>query len=290
MLEVSSSFRVVFKHGHETKNTLLQAAKFDDLARDGFLKEPVRPQQLEFKIEHATGFLTIHSFAESDIKRSGQQVKKFLDAVFLELKAKHIKHLIVDLRDNTGGTDSYAVYFARHFFDQPFRYWDRIEVTHAVAKQVKGVYAWFYRKPILQDSIWLWQQSRTTREFDFYRQQQSAKNNYTGKTYLLVNGFCMSSCADVAAVLSSNKKAVVVGEEAGGAYQGNNSGMMPETPLPQLGFILTVPLQKYVNAVENRQPPGHGTVPDYPVAPTVGEAVQGIDTALKYTIELSRTK
>jgi len=39
----------------------------------------------------------------------------------------------------------------------------------------------------------------------------------------------MSSCADVVAILSYNKKALFIGDETGGGYQGNNSGMTPET-------------------------------------------------------------
>jgi hypothetical protein len=37
----------------------------------------------------------------------------------------------------------------------------------------------------------------------------------------------MSLCADVAAILSFNKKAICIGQQTGGGYQGNNSGLMP---------------------------------------------------------------
>jgi C-terminal processing protease CtpA/Prc len=62
------------------------------------------------------------SFAESGIKRSDQQFKKFVNAAFLQLRAQGIRNLIVDLRDNTGGTGSYAAYLTRYFFDRPFGY------------------------------------------------------------------------------------------------------------------------------------------------------------------------
>lgn len=60
----------------------------------------------------------------------------------------------------------------------------------------------------------------------------------------------MSSCADVAAILSYNKKAIFIGQETGGGYQGNNSGMIPDSKMQPFNFTLSVPLQKYFNYVD----------------------------------------
>ena len=110
--------------------------------------ESSHKKQLNFKIANDVGVLTIHSFAKSVIKRNGQNFKKFIKATFKDLDEKQIKNLVVDLRYNTGGTDGNAALLASYFFDKPFRYWDRIEVTEAIAKEIKGVYKLFYRKPL----------------------------------------------------------------------------------------------------------------------------------------------
>lgn len=286
-IEVAGNFEILIQRGVLKTRHQIQAARFNELAtKEGFLIEPVVPKQLAFRIENNTGFLTIHSFSNSAIKRGKQEFKPFIDQAFVELKQKNIQHLVVDLRDNTGGSDSYAAYFASYFFNKSFRYWDRIEVTQKIAKDVKGIYKLFYKAPVKKDSLWLWQKGKNAGEFDFYEAQAPAKNNFSGKTYILINGFCMSSCADFTAILSYNKRAVFIGQETGGGYQGNNSGIMPEVKVPPFNFVLTIPLLKYVNAVDATLNEGKGTIPDYPVIPTVDEIVRKQDREMQLAIEL----
>ncbi|MFD2941812.1 S41 family peptidase [Flavobacterium notoginsengisoli] len=286
-IDLTENFSILVNRNTMEKTYYISGAKFDDIAKDGFLKEPTRPKQLEFKIENNVAFLTIHSFAKTDIKNAKQDFKKFTDQAFEEIKNKNIENLIVDLRDNTGGSDPNAEYFTSYFFDQPFRYWDRIEVTETVAKEIKGLsLKLFYRKPIEKKGIWLWQKAKHTSEFDYYETQKPAKNNYSGKTYILINGFCMSSCADVAAILSHNKKAIFIGQETGGGYQGNNSGMLPVSLVQPFGFTLTVPLQKYTNAVNPLVNYGHGTMPDYKTEPNSDSILNHNDKEMQRALDL----
>ena len=286
-IDLSENFTTIIKQNNIEKTYQIKGAKFNDIVQDGFLREPTRTKQLEFKIENNIGFLTIHSFAQTDIKKTKQDFKEFIEQAFTEIKTNKLQNLIVDLRDNTGGSDPYAAYFTSYFFDKPFRYWDRIEVPEAIAKEIKSAaLKLFYRKPIQKDSVWLWQKGRHTNEFDFYEEQKPAKNNYKGNTYVLINGFCMSSCADVAAILSYNKKAIFIGEETGGGYQGNTSGMIPTSKVQPFDFTLTVPLQKYFNSVDPLKNIGRGTMPDYTVNMTINEVLKGEDKELQTTIDL----
>ena len=273
------------REGAQTDHDV-KGVKAKDIAQNGFLTEPVRDKQLEFTVENNVGILTIRSFAKSDIKKAGQSFKKFIGRTFATLHKQNIRNLIVDIRDNTGGTDANAAYFTRHFFDSSFRYWDRIEVTKAISDEIKGFFRVFFKKPVYKDSTWLWRKGKLTREFDFYQKQTPAKNNYKGKTYVLINGYCMSSCSDVAAVLSDQKKGIFIGEETGGCYQGNNSGMMPTISLPPFGFRLSVPLQKYTNHVDPDKNVGRGTIPEHVVKPTVEDLLNGNDRALRFAFSL----
>ncbi|NSL87749.1 hypothetical protein ECE50_012950 [Chitinophaga sp. Mgbs1] len=285
MIAVTDSFTV----STGTQQTVtIPGAAFQTLARDGFLQEPSYRKTLDFRMTAQTGILTIHSFAATDIKKSGQHFRKFIDSVFLQLQQQKVQQLIVDLRDNTGGTDNNAVYFTRHFFDKPFRYWDRIEVTKDIARQIKGFARLFYRKPEKRDSSYLWKKSKITSEFNYYTMQFPAAHPFTGKTYVLINGFCMSSCADAAAILSCNKKAVLIGEETGGGYQGNNSGMMPSVRLKPTGLMLTVPLQQYFNAVDTGVHTARGVMPDYPVAVHTADILRQEDAAMTKAWQLIR--
>jgi hypothetical protein len=66
-------------------------------------------------------------------------------------------------------------------FDKPFRYWDKIEVTEAVAKEIKGINSLFYKKPKEVDGSYRWRKTWLTKEFDYYETQQPAKNNQPEK-------------------------------------------------------------------------------------------------------------
>jgi hypothetical protein len=287
MVGLAPQFTIaIIRNGVKEQRTVAAVIK-NNVASPGFLEEMKFSRQLEFEIINRTGFLAIHSFAKSDIKSADQHFKKFMKRTFRELKDKKISNLIVDLRYNTGGTDANAARFASYFFDKPFNYWDRIEVTETVAKQIKGVYRLFFKKPVRKDSIYLWRKSWYTKEFNFYQRQQPAKNNFKGNVYVLINGFCMSACADVASVLTYNKKAVLIGEETGGGSQGNTSGMMPETKVMD-GLILTVPLMKYVTAVDPNSNFGRGAIPHHAVTPTLEQIINSQDVVMQYALMLIR--
>jgi C-terminal processing protease CtpA/Prc len=288
MVEQTTNFSVTIIRNGQPAQIQVAAVAVRDVAGDGVSSEITYPKQLEFNIENRIAKLSIHSFAKTDIKRSKQRFKKFIRSAFDEMKEKKVEHLVLDLRYNTGGTDANAAYLSKYFFDKPYRYWDRIEVTESVAKQIKGIYRFFFKKPVQKDSMWLWQKSWYTKEFNFTTIQKPAKNYFTGKTYVLINGFCMSACTELSGILSYNKRAVFIGEETGGCHQGDNSGMMPETKALG-GLVMTVPLMKYVMAVDPALNFGRGVMPDHVVLPSVEDVINKKDVVMEYVMQKIKT-
>jgi hypothetical protein len=267
MIEAKDTFKVELKTSDTTQSFELKGVSRNVFPTLMSLEHNyIKP--LNFTIADGIGILKVHSFAKSTMKSYGQNFKKFTKETFRTINKSDIRNLIIDLRYNTGGTDGNAVFLASHFFNKPFRYWEKIEVTEAIAKEIKGIYRIFYRKPIKLDGIYHWKKTWLTSEFNYYEIQKPARNNFDGKAIILTNGLCVSSCSDFVAVLSHNKKAKVVGQETGGGYQGNNSGMIPSSKIPT-GLQITVPLQKYTNAVDLQRNFGHGTIPDYEITPTL---------------------
>lgn len=284
MIELSENFSIQTKFQENETTYVVKGvnkALFPTLAS----LESANVKQLNFEIVDKTGILTIHSFAKSIIKKNGQRFKSFISTSFKALKKQGVKNLVIDLRYNSGGTDGYAAFLASYFFDQPFKYWEKIEVTEAVAQEIKGKYRLFFRKPERGDSTYLWKKTWVTSEFDYYQVQKPARLNFKGQTYLLTNGLCMSSCADFTAILAHNKKALVIGQESGGGYQGNNSGMMPKTSIPT-GLSISVPLQKYTNAVDPKINFGRGTIPNYILHPSVEDWMNKKDVEMEFVLKL----
>ncbi|GAB3929964.1 S41 family peptidase [Mucilaginibacter myungsuensis] len=284
IIEVTDQFKVMINTVNGPKEFTLKGVLDKDIPKPEAMDFGTKPR-LNFMVDGSLATLRILSFANSGIKRGKQDFKKFIDDAFKQLKANGTKDLILDLRDNTGGTDANAAYLCTYLMDKPYRYWDHIEVTEGVAQEVKGVATWFYKKPVKQDSLYLWQKSWMTKEFDFYQPQKPHKNAYTGKLYVLINGLCMSSCADIAAVLHHNKRAIFIGEETGGGYHGNTSGMMPHAELT-FGITLSVPLQKYVNAVDPKLNIAHGTPPDVLITRTVNDIINPKDLEMEAALRL----
>jgi C-terminal processing protease CtpA/Prc len=279
--EVTERFHLAVRTGQGEKEYMLNGVNSTVFP----LPASLQGERLSLQVQDSLAVLTIRSFAKSEIKAAGQHYKSFLRKAFKKLNDQQVPYLVLDVRYNTGGTDAYAALLCSYLMNTPYRYWNRIEVTKAFAESIKGLPRVIYGKPTPTDSLYQWQKSRFTREFDFYEPQKPAKYNYQGKIYVLINGLCLSSCSDLTAVLSHHKRAIFVGQETGGGYQGNTSGLMPKVALPT-GLTVTVPLLKYTTAVDPGVNYGRGTMPDHPVAPTLQEVIEGIDVEMKYVLNL----
>lgn len=285
MIEMTDTFTVKIASGSTAQEYKIKGITPEVLPSYEKLAS-TNKEQLSFEIKDGVGVLKIQTFAKTLIKKNGQNFKGFIKDAFKTLEAQETENLIIDLRYNTGGTDSYAALLASYFFEEEFRYWDRIEVTEDIANQVsKGIAKIFYSKPEKKDSTYLWKGALLTKEFKYYKPQKPAKHNFKGQTYILTNGFCMSSAADFIAILSDNKKAKVIGEESAGGYQGNTSGLMPEITMARV-FVITVPLNKYVNAVDPTKNIGRGTIPDYPVTISLEDWMSKKDVVKAFTFDL----
>jgi hypothetical protein len=287
MIEVTENFTIVIKKSGSTETYSANGVSKEIFPSRKSL-ESAYEKPLELVIKEKVAVLSIHTFAGTEIKEHGQDFRKFIQSTFRTLKDKNITNLIVDLRYNSGGTDGNAAYLAKYFFDKPFRYWEKIEVTEAIAKEITGMKRLFYKKPKYVGNSYRWRTMWMTHEFDYYELQSPAKNNFNGKTLLLTNGLCMSSCSDLIAILSDNKKALVLGEESGGGFQGNTSGMIPTAKI-KTGLRVTIPLQKYTNAVDPHKNVGRGTLPDYPITISLDDWVNKKDVVMESALKLITT-
>jgi hypothetical protein len=286
IIEATNNFSVEFDIKSERNVRRFDGVSGDVFPTDLFLERNYA-KTLEFGISDGTAILKVHAFAKSAMKRHNQNFKRFIRSSFKTLKNSNVNNLVIDLRYNTGGTDGNAAFLSSYFFDTPFRYWSRIDVTEATAKEIKGVFRFFYKRPKLNNGSYQWKKCWVTSEFDYYDIQKPAKNFFTGNVYVITNGLCLSSCADFVAVLSHNKKALVVGQETGGGFQGNNSGMMPEATIPT-GLVVTVPLQRYTTAVDADMNFGRGTIPDLTVTVSFDDWISKRDVEMDAVWSLIR--
>ncbi|WP_139062629.1 S41 family peptidase [Aquimarina megaterium] len=290
ILGSTNNFEIKINDNGQKKSYHLNGVARKELKLHDFNIDQKSP--LTFEIKKGIGYLKIQTFSSSSFKKNNQTFKKIINDVFVKLKKQNIQNLIIDVRGNTGGSDKNAVKLASYFFNEPFQYWNNpVEISEGFYNEYKFWYGIFFRRPKKVDNAYQWKGMHwwLSTAFNYYKTQKPSRQNFNGNTYLIIDGGCMSSCADVSAILSHNKKVIVFGEETGGGYQGNTSGMMPVTPVSP-NLTMTIPLQKYTNAVDATKNFGRGTLPDYPIHNTLKSWINKTDIQLDYVIQFIKHK
>lgn len=219
--------------------------------------QPAKYLSLEYK-PGGTAVLTLRTFFNELLDRTGEKFGDFLFNSFKELQEKHINKLIIDLRGNGGGDDTNGALLYSYLTDKPFRYYERLD-------KVSGPYTGHPNLAL----------------------QQPQPGHYDGKVFVLINGGSFSGTAEFAAIAKSNNRGLFIGEETGGGYYGNTSGDRATIFLPNTKIRVNIPLTRYTMAVKPLKHAGRGIVPDIEVEPTIDDKVSGRDPQMEKALLLA---
>lgn len=248
------------------------------------------PLKLTLLDDPRAALLRIRTFAADEITGAGLDYDEFLTTSFEAIQSAGVRDLLLDLRGNDGGRDSYGALLLSHLVDRPFPYYRRLET------RTRGISFW--RSTNLDATFnerfaagllprpgggWVLPVSRHPN----LALQSPRPPTFTGRVWVLIDGGTFSTAAELCAVLRSLRRAVFVGEETGGTYEGNSSGTFAILTLPHSGVRVVVPLVRYLLAGRPAARAGRGVLPDHPVTEAAGEG-QGKDRALQRTFELVR--
>lgn len=286
-------------HNNYYKNFQNRYSKsFDDI----YYATLTDKQKYNFKkIDSKTGKLTIYTFDMGDEKAEEHlNYVKFLDSIFIRLKDENIKNLIVDVRQNGGGTDPNDIvtysYLTQRFFQENKKAWISFKnipllkyYNIGVPKFIRPFGVGKYNKEF-QDIFAAEVDNR------FYQDENSNdhkvwtpnKNAFNGNVYLLVSPEIASAGSLFAAMLAGNENTITVGEETMGGYYGHNGHTSLEYKLPKSKIITqfsVVNLEQDVPKKDN-QFQNRGIIPDYKVIQTYEDYLKQEDTQLKFVLEL----
>jgi peptidase S41-like protein len=220
----------------------------------------------------------------------GDDYPRWVEDTFRSLREKGTKTLVIDLRGNGGGDDLYGAMLVSYLTDEPFRYFERIHI--------KTLSLSFRTHTDLEADVERSLREGTTvdpeggflatpRLHPGVAEQQPGKYPFLGRTIVLINGRTFSTAADFCAVIHHLKRATFVGEETGGAYNGNNSGEMPLLTLPSSKAEVRLALYEYWNAVPGYDGTRRGTRPDVHVETTAANLLRGVDEPLDAALRLA---
>lgn len=289
-----------------------QAASFTILARDASGREvtailpgvtdaerrtvvnPVNATLVErrARLDGPPGRIALEFLADGRVARlrvrafDGEDFVATLDSVFRELRARRTASLVLDLRGNGGGVDEYGARLVSYFVDEPFRYFDRIHVTTIAPSFATWLPRTFdaMRTGTVADSAGGF--LVTPALHPGVGPQPPAPNGFGGRLVVLIDGGSFSTTADVAAQLRSRNRAVFVGEETAGTYEGNTSGLNALIVLPNSRLRLRVMMYGYWNAV-TPVAGGRGVIPEHLAPSRVADLLAGRDPALELAVALS---
>lgn len=208
-----------------------------------------------------------------------------LATAFASAREKGVGTLILDLRGNGGGVDEYGASLVSHFVSKPFRYFDHIRLatirpSFATWKPKTFEDLSSGTKPAPDGGYLVLPQLHSG-----VAEQKPAPAPFLGKVVVLIDGGTFSTAADVAAQLRSLTQATFIGEETGGGYEGNTSGLNALIALPHSGLKLKIQMYGYWNAVRAAKH-GRGTLPDIPIVTVLA----GRDVALERAFAVARSR
>lgn len=254
-----------------------------------------QPMSLEIPEESAsTAVLTIRSFNPGYFKNSQQEFDRQLDELMLQVREESIDHLIIDLRGNTGGEDTYNAYLLRYFMKEDFRLYGEINAQKGNYKFLPDGHHWdidpraFVPREDGRFDVtrYLWEDPDNHGLKTF----SPLENRYSGKVYVLTDGYTFSAAAEAASFFKHYQLATVIGEETGGSSIGTVAGYTPTFTLKNSGVHVNLSLISIKRSFFEDAWTDRGVMPDVALAATVQDRLEGRDVVLERAYELIRKK
>ena len=265
--------------------TVNRAYRKELLFKNFKLKDLPADSLFQFKIinEGKTAYLKLGTFVDYNLTLDW---KKFLASAFKTID-KNIKSLVVDIRNNEGGTTAIPTELLTYISDKPLQ----IEKCLSLVRYQK-------MKPFYTKMIDTWDKSA----FDFTSQTEPyqpgyyklnnsgnefsdvkpKKKTFKGDIVLLVNEANSSGTYYTARIAKYNKLATLIGTETGGDGRGINAGVIGFMRLQGSNIEVDIPL---IGTYYNEGKPG-GVQPDIavqvPAMPFLYEKDYYLNAALDY--------
>ena len=236
-----------------------------------------------------------HSIALMKIKHFELgNTKRFYEESFSKLELNKTKTLIIDLRNNTGGSikeiaDLYSYLSdSAYVFIDPYQIASRTALIEKTPFSKSPLLAKIFITPFYTPVAYL--KAHKDENGNYFSSNSLSKPKpvnkkaFKGKIYVMINGGTFSASSILSSNLKGSKRATFVGEETGGAYNGTVAGIMPTIKMPNSEISITIGLLAvtpfYKTALE-----GGGIFPDKEIIPTISDYINEKDPELDWILE-----
>jgi len=239
--------------------------------------------------DSTVSYLKIRGFGRGNFK-------KFYKETFAQIDSVGSQNLIIDLRDNGGGSLEEIENLYRYLALEPFKFINNAETLTGIpatksAFSQKGIgflngavrllaspgmllYDLFHTKKVNGNLSYKFSSSKT---------KLPKKNNFKGKIYVLTNGYSFSASSTLAVHLQATKRAIFVGEETGGSYNGTVAGQSKYLILPNSKVRMKFGMMQ-IETPYKTEPNGYGIKPDVQIIPIQRDRLQKRDPELEWVL------
>ena len=205
----------------------------------------------------------------------------FIDSVFTEIKKIGLNNLIIDLRNNGGGSNTFSDELLAYFADKPFKFCSKFEVkTSQITKD-------FWVQVEDSNLIDLKEQILNHKNGDVFISEIPFHNTkpdslrFHGNVYVLINRYSYSQATVTAAMVQDYGFGILIGETT--ADIPTTYGSIHQFKLPNTNITISYPKGFVVRP--NGDDTFHGVVPEFIVDENI---FTKRDEILEYTLNLIR--
>ena len=241
--------------------------------------------QLDFKFldqKKEVAYLKIKSFSVPTA-----DFPQFYKQCFDSISSAKTQNLVIDIRNNPGGTLNASLALFAYLTDKDFVYLAK-PINNGgfnADKYATGLKKVRYYLTGFNDNSRVYE-DKEGNFFSFmkgYTPQKPHKNNFKGKVYVLINEFSFSASSLLSANLKGIKRATFVGTETGGGANQCTAGRMPIVTLKNSKLDLRFGLNKMA-PIYQQDLYGRGVFPDVEVQSTLKDRISNYDRELQWVL------
>jgi hypothetical protein len=209
--------------------------------------------------------------------------RTFLDQAFEKFTAAGAQRLLIDLRDNPGGDNSFSDLLVSRIADRPFRFTDSFEIkvsaatTAANRKRLDGASDAMAKR---MDAAYAGKPEGSRVMFEIERTPPLATGRLSGKVFVLINRHSYSNTVLVAAIVQDYHFGTVMGEET--SDLASTYGAMEKFTLANTGIEVGYPKARILRPSGNSE--ARGVRPDIAIPTPIVTGTD--DTVLARALEI----
>lgn len=283
--------------------------------------EPQAPMASSLVPDSGYALLTVNTFHYRQFLDAGMDFHEELLNFFQELKRENIHNLVLDLRENFGGSSLLAMTLFAFLTDQDFQWVQRshtlLDGSEAFALHTPfpdGGYPFFTSHDSIASGEGYWLENGPDAKARFpansipfgpkQRPKDIGKWTFDGELLVLTSGMTFSAASILASKLKDSGRGMLIGTESGSAHGIFCGGGLLTITLPHSGIVFTLPvMQRHIalsignkggsSGVFDSSQLAHGaadkllapTKPDVHIPVRIEDLAEGRDPVMEWVVE-----